>query len=92
MKTCVCGSLTEEINIRRGLKQGYPLAPFLFFLVAEGFGGLMSNAVRLNLFKGFEVGGYEVSVIVSPICGWHLVYWGSGSGKFMDVESDVTWI
>jgi hypothetical protein len=64
MKACVCGgsmsilvngSPTEEISIKRGLKQGDPLAPFLFLLVAEGFSGLMSNAVRLNLFEGFKI-------------------------------------
>jgi hypothetical protein len=55
MYILVNGSPTEEINIKRGLKQGDPLAPFLFLLVAEGFSGLMENAVNQNLFKGFEV-------------------------------------
>ena len=65
MKACVCGgrmsilvngSPTKEISIQRGLKQGDPLTPFLFLLVAEGFSGLMRNAVNRNLFRGFEVG------------------------------------
>jgi len=57
------GSPTEEINIQRGLKQGDPLAPFLFLLVAEEFSGLMEKAVNCNLFKGFEVvrGGTVIS-------------------------------
>jgi len=33
------------------------LASFLFLLVAEGFSGLMSNAVVRNLFQGYEVQG-----------------------------------
>jgi hypothetical protein len=72
MKACVFGgsmsilvneSPTEEIDIKRGLKQGDLLAPYLFLLVAEGFSGLMVNAVNRNLFKGFEIkrGGTVIS-------------------------------
>jgi len=52
---CVCGgsmsihvnkSPTEEINTHRVLKQGDPLAPFLFILVEEGFSGLIKDMRR----------------------------------------------
>ncbi|MCH93254.1 LINE-1 reverse transcriptase like, partial [Trifolium medium] len=56
LSVLVNGSPTSEINIQRGLKQGDPLAPFLFLLVAEGFAGLMRSAVAKNLFNGFGVG------------------------------------
>jgi hypothetical protein len=62
MSVLVNGSPTEEINIQRGLKQGDPLAPFLFILVAEGLGGLMRRAVELQRFKGFQVGSGGVTV------------------------------
>ena len=52
----VNGSPTEEICINQGLKQGDPLAPFLFLLVAEGFSGLMRNAVDWSSFESFQVG------------------------------------
>jgi hypothetical protein len=64
MKMCVCngnlsvlvnGSPTEQVNISKGLKQGDPLAPFLFLIVAEGLGSLMTNAVTLGFFKVFKV-------------------------------------
>ncbi|KAK2397838.1 hypothetical protein QL285_059374 [Trifolium repens] len=74
MKACVCsgnmsilvnGSPTEEISIQRGLKQGDPLAPFLFLIVAEGLGGLMRTAVERDRFKPFLVGreGLPVSIL-----------------------------
>jgi hypothetical protein len=56
MSILVNGSPTEEINIQCGLKQGDPLAPFLFLLVAEGLGGFMRKAVDLHRFHGFHVG------------------------------------
>jgi hypothetical protein len=65
MKACVCsgnmsilvnGSPTEEICIKRGLKQGDPLAPLLFLIVAEGLGALMRMAVERGRFQPFLVG------------------------------------
>jgi hypothetical protein len=57
LSVLVNGSPTREIQIQRGLKQGDPLAPFLFLLVAEGFGGAMKRAGDLGMFKGFNIGG-----------------------------------
>lgn len=62
MSILVNGTPTEEICIERGLKQGDPLAPFLFLLVAEGFSGLMRNAVNSNSFKGFDLGNNRIVV------------------------------
>ncbi|MCH84761.1 LINE-1 reverse transcriptase like [Trifolium medium] len=70
MKACVCqgnlsvlvkGCPTEQINISRGLKQGDPLAWFLFLLVVEGLTMLSNNPVSLGFFKGFQVSS-DVSV------------------------------
>jgi hypothetical protein len=56
MSVLVNGSPTEEISIKRGLKQGDPLAPLLFLLVAEGLGAIMRKGVEINRFKPFLVG------------------------------------
>ncbi|CAK8532500.1 unnamed protein product [Lathyrus sativus] len=40
----VNGIPTKELTVGRGLKQGDPLSPFLFLLVAEGFNLLMKRA------------------------------------------------
>jgi hypothetical protein len=65
MSILVNGSLTEEISIRRGLKQGDPLAPLLFLIVADGLGALMRKAVEISRFKPFKVGveGLSVSLL-----------------------------
>ncbi|KAK2354801.1 hypothetical protein QL285_092274 [Trifolium repens] len=62
MSVLINGSPTEEINIARGLKQGDPLAPFLFLLVAEGLGATMRQAVNLNRFIPFTVGSVNLPV------------------------------
>ncbi|MCI18439.1 putative non-LTR retroelement reverse transcriptase [Trifolium medium] len=63
LSVLVNGSSTAEININRGLKQGDLLAPFLFLLVVEGFGGAMTKAVDIGAFKGFPIhrGGLSIS-------------------------------
>jgi hypothetical protein len=62
IKACVCtgnlsvlvnSSPSREVTIARSLKQGDPLAPFLFLLVAEGLGLLMTRAVSIGFFKSF---------------------------------------
>ncbi|CAJ2651715.1 unnamed protein product [Trifolium pratense] len=55
MSVLVNGSPTEDFIIGRGLRQGDPLSPFLFLIVAEGLAGMMKKAVSIGKFKGFKV-------------------------------------
>ncbi|GKV28721.1 hypothetical protein SLEP1_g37737 [Rubroshorea leprosula] len=59
----VNGSPTEEFRMKKGLRQGDPLAPFLFLLVAEALNGLILKAKEQNLYKGSKVGieGLEIT-------------------------------
>lgn len=50
----VNGSLTEDFSVKKGLRQGDPLAPFLFLIVAKSLSGLVCNAVSLGKLKGFK--------------------------------------
>jgi len=56
----VNGSPTTEFKPQRGLRQGDPLAPLLFDLVAEELTGLMREATNKNCFKSFLVGKNKV--------------------------------
>nr|KYP66445.1 LINE-1 reverse transcriptase isogeny [Cajanus cajan] len=58
------GSLLEEFKMKRGLKQGDPLLPFLFTIVVEGLIGLMREATRKNLFSGVRVGEKKEEVCI----------------------------
>jgi hypothetical protein len=55
MSVLVNGSPTEDFIVGKGLRQGDPLSPFLFLIVAEGLTGLMGKAVENNIFHGYKV-------------------------------------
>ncbi|GKV50907.1 hypothetical protein SLEP1_g57586 [Rubroshorea leprosula] len=56
------GSPTNQFPVSKGIRQGDPLSPFLFLIVAEGLNGLVSSAVEKQLYKGVVVGNEGVSV------------------------------
>ncbi|XP_028053851.1 uncharacterized protein LOC114258163 [Camellia sinensis] len=58
----VNGSPTQEFSPQKGLKQGDPLSPPLFNLVAEGLNILMLKERELGLLKGVEIGSKGVVV------------------------------
>ncbi|MCH86516.1 LINE-1 reverse transcriptase like, partial [Trifolium medium] len=55
MSVLVNGSPTEDFVVGKGLRQGDPLSPFLFLIVAEGLTGLMCKAVDNSSFLGYKV-------------------------------------
>jgi hypothetical protein len=55
MSVLVNGSPTDDFIVGKGLRQGDPLSPFLFLIVAEGLTGLMGKVVENNVFHGYKV-------------------------------------
>ncbi|GKV36495.1 hypothetical protein SLEP1_g44621 [Rubroshorea leprosula] len=56
------GSTTRQFKMQRGLRQGDPLSPFLFLIVAEGLNGIISAVASLGLFNGIEIGQCGMNV------------------------------
>ncbi|KAJ9538624.1 hypothetical protein OSB04_031357 [Centaurea solstitialis] len=61
----VNGSQTDEFPMERGLRQGDPLAPFLFLIVSECLHLMIKKAEEKGLFKGTKVG--KDGVIISHL-------------------------
>lgn len=63
MSVLVNESPTVEFSAQTGIRQGDPLAPFLFILVAEGLGGMMREATRKDLFEEVSICDIGVSIL-----------------------------
>ncbi|KAJ9564334.1 hypothetical protein OSB04_000300 [Centaurea solstitialis] len=58
----VNGSPTEEFTLESGLRQGDPLAPFLFLVIAECFHLMVVKAENSGLLKGVKVGSNNIPI------------------------------
>lgn len=58
----VNGSPTNGISMARALRQGDPLSPLLFLIVAEGLNALIEAAKQAGLFKGAAVGNEKIII------------------------------
>ncbi|XP_028085089.1 uncharacterized protein LOC114286192 [Camellia sinensis] len=58
----VNGSPTAEFCPENGLRQGDPLSPFLFIIVAESLNMLFQRAKDLGLIKGVVIGTRRINV------------------------------
>ena len=68
VKECIAtvfinGSVSKVFKTKRSLRQGDPLSPFLFNVMAEGLNVLVQRARELNLTKGIK----NSHVLPSPI-------------------------
>ncbi|XP_058756337.1 uncharacterized protein LOC131629577 [Vicia villosa] len=79
MLVLVNGSPTKEFNVSRGLRQGDPLSPFIFVIVAEGLSGLIRQSIELREFQRFVI-KESCSMDILQFAGDTLIV-GDGSWK-----------
>lgn len=56
------GTPVATFNATRGLRQGDPLSPFLFIIVAEGLGRYIKKELRERKIKGMRLWGNNIPV------------------------------
>ena len=62
MSVLVNGSPIKEFVPQKGLRQGDPLALFLFLIASESLAGVVRNVVEKNMVDSLEVGAKKVEV------------------------------
>lgn len=55
-------SPSGEFKLERGLRQGDPLSPFLFLIVAKDLSMLVKRATQCGMLEAVELGSNKVSV------------------------------
>lgn len=58
------GAPSKEFTMGKGVRQGDPLAPFLFIVAAEGLAVLMKEAQRSNIFHGIRLRNMEEDISI----------------------------
>ncbi|GMI63974.1 hypothetical protein HRI_000066700 [Hibiscus trionum] len=56
------GSTTNSFKISKGLRQGCPLSPLLFNVVAEGLSSLLNKAVSSGYFTRVRIGDNDMLI------------------------------
>lgn len=64
MSVIINGSSTKDFKVSRGLRQGYPLSPFLFVIIGEGLSVLVRKAREILDLAPFSLeGSCDVSIL-----------------------------
>jgi len=58
----VNGSTTKEFNPTRGLRQGDPITPFLFLIVAQSLFGMVNQVAWLQAYTRIEIWDNKIKV------------------------------
>jgi len=85
MSVLVNGSPSNEFIPQKGIRQGDPLAPFLFNVIVEALSGLQRKAIAENMYKGYPVGSKKVDISILQYAD-DTIFWRSNYGKCESIK------
>ncbi|KAL4384774.1 hypothetical protein GQ457_15G024410 [Hibiscus cannabinus] len=81
----VNGSPTHSFAIGRGLRQGYPLSPMLFNIVAEALSALLRKTTSCGFFSGFHIGQNKIEVSHIQFADDLILFFGAAETQIKNV-------
>ncbi|KAL4366542.1 hypothetical protein GQ457_05G026420 [Hibiscus cannabinus] len=79
------GSPTSLFAIMRGLRQGCPLSPLLFNIIAEALSTLIQQENAKGLFKGFLVGQATFKISHIQFADDLIMFYGAGESQIKNI-------
>ncbi|GKV27293.1 hypothetical protein SLEP1_g36479 [Rubroshorea leprosula] len=87
----VNGSPTEEFMVGKGLRQGDPLSPFLFLMIAEGLHGLVKKAETKGLIHGIDVGSKGLTISLLQFADDTVILGKANGENIFTVKTILRW-
>ncbi|GKG08159.1 arginine repressor C-terminal-like domain-containing protein, partial [Tanacetum coccineum] len=78
--SCLSSASSNEFKMERGLRQGDPLSPFLFLIVAEALQVCILDACNKGLYNGVSLAGCGANVSLLQYADDTLLF-GEWSGR-----------
>ena len=86
LSVVINGTLSRQFRATRGLRQGCPLSPFLFNIVAEALNSLFYSVVSSNFFKGIKVRSEAVMVSHLQFADDTIIFCEPDLGQILNVK------
>ncbi|GKV30486.1 hypothetical protein SLEP1_g39289 [Rubroshorea leprosula] len=87
----VNGSPIEEFTMGKGLRQGDPLSPFLFLMIAEGLHGLVKKAETEGLLHGIDVGSKGLTISLLQFADDTVILGKANEENIFTVKTILRW-
>ncbi|GKV05172.1 hypothetical protein SLEP1_g17212 [Rubroshorea leprosula] len=87
----VNGSAAEEFMMGKGLRQGDPLSPFLFLMIAEGLHGIVKKAETEGLIHGIDVGSKGLTTSLLQFADDTVILGKANGENIFTVQTILRW-